>query len=121
MALDKASAEAAAAALMKLTVPNLVEAGGFKGGQVSPTMGAMFFGKLRGCSACHQNALGKGGLSGPELYTASQRLQPDYVYSYIKNPQAIDPHVWMPALGLPEPDLQRLTGYIMQLKAEASQ
>jgi mono/diheme cytochrome c family protein len=84
-------------------------------------MGAMFFGKLRGCSACHQNALGKGGLSGPELYTASQRLQPDYVYSYIKNPQAIDPHVWMPALGLPEPDLQRLTGYIMQLKAEASQ
>jgi mono/diheme cytochrome c family protein len=114
--LSKEDAESVATALMAMTVPGLVEAGAFKGGEVSATMGAMFFGKLRGCSACHQNAVGKGGFSGPELYTASKRLQADFVYSYIKHPQSIDPHVWMPELGLAEPDLQRLTGYVMQLK-----
>lgn len=114
--LDKSSAESAADALMALTVPGLVESGAFKNGEVSPTMGAMFFGKLRGCSACHRDTPTNGGVSGPELYTASQRLQADYIYSYIKHPQTIDPHVWMPDLGLGEADLQRLTGYIMQLK-----
>ncbi len=114
--LDKEKAESVAAALMSLTAPGLVENGAFKNGSVSPTMGAMFFGKLRGCSACHQDAPDKGGLSGPELYSAGRRLQADFVYSYIKHPQIIDPHVWMPDLGLGEADLQRLTGYIMQLK-----
>jgi mono/diheme cytochrome c family protein len=114
--LDKATAESVATALMALKAPGIVEAGAFKGAQVSPMMGAMFFGKLRGCSACHQDAPDKGGLAGPELYSAAKRLQADYVYSYIKQPQAIDPRVWMPDLGLGEADLQRLTGYIMQLQ-----
>lgn len=118
--LDKDKAESVATALMALTVPGIVESGAFQGGEVSPTMGAMFFGKLRGCSACHQDAPDKGGLSGPELYSAAQRLQADYVYSYIKHPQTIDPHVWMPDLGSGEADLQRLTGYIMQLKGESA-
>jgi mono/diheme cytochrome c family protein len=119
--LDKAAAESAATALMALVTPGLVEAGGFKNGPVSATMGKMFFGKLRGCSACHQDAVDKGGFSAPELYDAGQRLQADYVYSYIKQPQAFDPHVWMPNLGLGEADLQRITGYIMQLKEGVAQ
>src|SRR3546814_11919710 len=75
----------------------------------------MFFNKLRGCSACHQSKPDVGGRSGPELYTAAARLQPDYIYSYMKHPQQIDPLVWMPDLSLSEPDAQRLTGYIMML------
>lgn len=114
--LDKDDAEAAATKLMALKTPNLVEEGGFQNAVVSEMMGAMFFGKLRGCAACHQDAPDHGGMSGPELYSAHKRLQADYVYSYIKHPQTIDPHVWMPDLGLTEVDLQRLTGYIMQLK-----
>lgn len=51
--LDKASAEAAADALMKLSVPGLVEAGVFKNAPVTPTMGAMFFGKLREIGRAH--------------------------------------------------------------------
>ncbi|WP_296895322.1 c-type cytochrome [Thiobacillus sp.] len=118
MKLSKADAEAAAEALMALTGPaDLVSKGAFKGEKVSMSMGAMFFNKLRGCAACHQAKPGTGGSSGPELYTAGERLQPDYIYSYIKNPQAIDPHIWMPTLNLAEPDLQRLTGYILQLSA----
>lgn len=114
--LDAASADSVATALMNLTVPGIVESGAYKGATVSATMGGMFFGKLRGCGACHQDAAGKGGVSGPELYTAHRRLQADYVYSFIKQPQAISPHVWMPDNGLADGDLQRLTGYLMQMK-----
>jgi mono/diheme cytochrome c family protein len=114
--LSKADAEAAAEALMALTGPaDLVNRGAFKGEKVSMSMGGMFFGKLRGCGACHMAKPGTGGSSGAELYTASERLQGDYIYSYIKNPQKFDPHIWMPTLNLAEPDLQRLTGYILQL------
>lgn len=116
--LGQADAEAVADALMALSGPaDLVSKGAFKGDKVSMSMGAMFFNKLRGCAACHQAKPGTGGSSGPELYTAGERLQADYIYSYIKNPQAIDPHIWMPTLNLAEPDLQRLTGYILQLSA----
>ncbi|MBK6656768.1 MAG: c-type cytochrome [Proteobacteria bacterium] len=117
--LDHESAEAVADALLALRVPGLVESGAYKGAAVSATIGSMFFGKLRGCAACHEDAPGKGGVSGPELHTASTRLNADYVYSYIKRPQAFDPHVWMPDAGLGESDLQRLTGYLMQLKSGA--
>lgn len=117
--LAKPEAEAAASALMALAgPPGLVEKNAFKGEKVSATMGAMFFGKLRGCGACHSAKPGSGGASGPELYTAGERLQADYLYSYIKNPQKFDPHIWMPTLNLAEPDLQRLTGYIVQLSAK---
>jgi len=117
--LAKPEADAAASALMALAGPaGLVDKNAFKGEKVSATMGAMFFGKLRGCGACHMAKPGYGGASGPELFTAGERLQPDYVYSYIKNPQKFDPHIWMPTLNLAEPDLQRLTGYILQLSAK---
>ena len=116
--LSKSDAEAAAEALMTLTGPaGLVDKGAFKGEKVSMGMGSMFFGKLRGCGACHMAKSGTGGRSAPELYTAGERLQADYVYSYIKTPQKFDPHIWMPTLNLAEPDLQRLTGYILQLSA----
>jgi mono/diheme cytochrome c family protein len=117
--LSAQDASAVADELMKLTgPPNLVEKGAFKGAPVSKTMGEMFFGKLRGCGACHQAKPGTGGFSGPELYDAGARLQPDYIYAYIKDPQKIDPHVWMPTLPLSEADLQRLTGYLVQLGTE---
>jgi mono/diheme cytochrome c family protein len=120
--LSTAAATAAAEALMALKAPpELIEPGIFKGGKVSASMGAMFFNKLRGCSACHQSAPDVGGRSGPELYTAGARLQPDYIYSYMRHPQKIDPLVWMPDLNLSEPDAQRLTGYVLLLDKARSQ
>lgn len=81
-------------------------------------MGRLFFKKLRGCAACHQDGAGEGGRSGPQLYTAGKRLTPEYVYSYMKNPQKFDPGVWMPDLGLNETDLKRLTAYVLSLSEE---
>lgn len=121
MQLSSADAKAVAAYLMTLKAADgLIETGAYKGAAVSPSMGGMFFNKLRGCGACHAAKPGAGGASGPELHTAGERLQPDYVYSYIKNPQGFDPGVWMPRLSLSEPDLQRLTGYIVQLNSKGA-
>ena len=115
--LSAEQAQAVAGALMELKGPaGLVEKKAFKGQKVPSAMGAMFFGKLRGCSACHSVQPGDGGASGPELGTAGDRLQGDFVLSYIKDPQKFDPKIWMPKQELSEQDLQRLTGYLMQMK-----
>ena len=57
-------------------------------------------------------------MSAPELTDAGKRLQPDFIASYMKNPQKIDPHIWMPALKITDRDIERLTGYIIQLSSE---
>lgn len=117
--LTAEEAQAAANALMTLTGPaGLVEKGAFKNQKVTAAMGAMYFNKLRGCAACHMTAPGKGGLSGPEMAVAGARLQPDFIYSYIKDPQKIDKSIWMPKLDISEADLQKLTSYIVQLSAK---
>jgi len=116
--LDAAAAEAVADALLALKPEGLVESGLYKGQAPNMRMGALAFTKLRGCSACHQGEGGQGGLSGPELTDAGKRLQPDFIASYIQNPQTIDPHVWMPVLKMTDQDIQRLTGYLIQLGKE---
>lgn len=117
--LSKDDANAAADALMALKGPEgLVEAGLFKDEKPNLRMGEMAFVKLRGCSACHQGKGGEGGMSGPALTDAGKRLQPDFIASYVKNAQKIDPHVWMPAQNVTDQDVQRLTAYIVQLSSE---
>lgn len=44
------------------------------------------FEKILGCGSCHQAQPGQGGLSGPELYTASERLNPKWTASFIAEP-----------------------------------
>ena len=114
--LNAEDAAAVAEVLMSYGVDDgLVERGAFK--QAPPNaMAALLFNKLRGCASCHSGKPGAGGMSGPELYTAGARLQPDYVVEYIRNPQKFDPHVWMPKLDLNEADVQKLAGYLLTLK-----
>jgi mono/diheme cytochrome c family protein len=118
LAVDAATAGKLADVLMTLKGDGVVAAGAAKTEGANLTMGKMAFGKLRGCVSCHQEKPGQGGLSGPELYDAGLRLQPDFVYAYIKDPQAIDRFIWMPRLGLSDQDMQRITAYIQSLKAE---
>ena len=118
-AVDAATAARLADQLMLLKSGGLVPEGAFKPEAANMTMGKLAFSKLRGCVACHQDASGAGGLSGPQLYDARQRLRADYVIAYTKNPQQFDPHVWMPTLTLSDPDLQRITGYVVSLGKES--
>lgn len=113
-AVDAAKAAALADALMQLK-SGQVTAGSFNGQGVNMQMGALAFSKLRGCASCHQDKPGSGGLSGPSLAEAGARLNPDFVFAYVKDPQAFDAHVWMPRTALSDQDLQRLTAYVASL------
>lgn len=118
MKLSKDDAALATGALMALKAESgLIEEGAYKGGSVNVKLSAMLFGKLRGCTSCHAAKSTDGVASGPELYDGGDRLQPDFVLAYMKNPQKFDPHVWMPNLNLTDADLQKLTGYISTLKS----
>ncbi len=115
--LSAADAALAADALMALKADGLVEKGAFKNEPVNASMAAMLLSKLRGCTSCHAAKPGSGGSSGPELYTAGDRLQPDFVVAYINDPHKFDPHVWMPRLGLKDADVQKLAGYLATFKS----
>lgn len=113
--LSAADAATAADLLMALKAEGLVTPGGFKN-EPPNSMASMLFSKLRGCTSCHTAKPGGSPTSGPELYTAGDRLQPDFVLAFTKDPQKFDAHTWMPSLGLTDADLQKITGYIATLK-----
>ncbi|MDH5527993.1 MAG: c-type cytochrome [Nitrospirota bacterium] len=81
-------------------------------------MGDMLFDKFKGCIACHQSGKDYGGFSGPELYTAADRLNPRFIYSYMQNPQAWDPKIWMPNMNLAAADLNKLVRYLQMIAEE---
>src|SRR3546814_8927153 len=72
--VDAATAEKLADALLLLK-SGLVPEGAYKPEAANMTMGKLAFGKLRGCVACHQDAQGQGGLSGPRSEEHTSELQ----------------------------------------------
>lgn len=119
MPLREQDAVVAAKALMTLRAgDDLVNPGEYKEGTISMSMGEMMFDKFRGCLACHQIESQYGGRSGPEVYTAAKRLQPDWMISYMRNPQAWDPRSFMPNRHLTDADLQKLVHYMRVLAEE---
>jgi mono/diheme cytochrome c family protein len=119
-ALSKADAAAVAAELMKLRPhDDLIAKEKIEPGSVSKQMGEMAFDKFLGCMACHQVEPDYGGFSGPELYTAARRLQPEYIASFIRSPQAWDPKIWMPNKHVTDGNIQKLVHYLQVLSAEA--
>lgn len=114
--LSKEDAEAVAMQMMKLTAPaDIVEPGMYKPGSASAEDGASMFITRRGCGACHMWAMGKGGRSSAELYTAGERMKADYIASYIDNPQKFDVGAWMPRQMLTNSEIQKFTAFIMSL------
>jgi mono/diheme cytochrome c family protein len=64
------------------------------------------------CLGCHR--LGdRGGKIGPELTSAGLRLQPDYLFGIIKNPQAVVPHSVMPKVSIPDPTAQLIANFLL--------
>jgi len=117
--LGEADAKAVAGALMKLTArSDLIKQGDYQPGSIALAMGEMLFDKFRGCLACHEIEAGYGGLSGPEVYTAAQRLQEDWLVSFLRNPQAWEPKTFMPNKHLSDIDVQKLVHYLRALGAE---
>ena len=117
MKLSKEDAAEAAKALMTLKTNEVAMTKDVPDGPAS-FMGEMYFDKLSGCLACHQIEPGYGGYSGPELYTAKDRLTRDFVFSFIKNPELFNPKSIMPNKELSEKALQEVTAFIMTLETE---
>lgn len=77
------------------------------------------FTKQLPCIACHTTKLGKrtrGGISGPDLTHAGSRLNPDWVYARIENPQYWDPKTWMPKFELSHKKRELLAQFISSMK-----
>ncbi|WP_271272401.1 c-type cytochrome [Aliamphritea hakodatensis] len=97
---------------------DLISEGEYTPKKVSRKMGAMNFGKFKGCRTCHRDEAGYGGVSGPELYTAYQRLQPDYIAAYIRDPQRWDARSLMPDKHLSDKEIHKLINYLKVIGAE---
>ncbi len=120
-ALSKAEATSVAAELMKMrSHDNLISKEKIEPGTISKQMGEMAFDKFLGCMACHLIEPEYGGLSGPELYTAAKRLQPQYMASFIRSPQAWEPKSMMPNKNLSDANIQKVVHYLESLSKEAA-
>ena len=114
--LNEDEAELAVEFLMSLRPHNdLLEASGYSAGETAMRMAMLHFRRFNACSACHRDEDGNGGISGPELYTAGDRLQPQFLASFIADPTAWDPHTAMPASGLNPGAVHRLADYLIMI------
>lgn len=117
--LSAEEARAAADYLMTLSAKaDLVAKVDYTPKPISKRMGMLNFGKFKGCSSCHSDEPGYGGVSGPELHTAYNRLQAEFLFSYIQNPQAWEPHSLMPNQHLKEDEVQKLVDYLKVIAEE---
>ncbi len=119
VSLSAKEAKAVAKLLMTFkTNSKLINPGEYKDGGISLQLGDLLFEKFRGCIGCHRTSPEFGGLSGPEVYTVAKRLQNDYMISYMRDPQAWDPLIFMPNKHLKEVDLQKFVRYFNALSKE---
>lgn len=81
-------------------------------------MGEMSFDKFYGCMACHEIEPGYGGQSGPEVYTAGRRLTPEFMMSFITDPQAWNPKGLMPNKHVPAANIPKLVNFMLDLAKE---
>lgn len=117
--LDAAEAKLVAEKLMKYRAKTeLIKAGAYKPGKISLSAGERLFIKFRGCSGCHLIEPRYGGVSGPEVYTVANRLQEDYMMSFMQDPQAWTSHSLMPKRYLKNKDLQNFIHYFKALAKE---
>jgi len=79
-------------------------------------LGKRLYTDTYGCNGCH-SLNNVGGLVGPVLDRAGFRLNPTWIYRWIRNPQAMKKHTRMPNLGASDADARSLTYYLGTLRA----
>ncbi len=117
IALEQGEAQIVSDYLMSLVAyPQLTPDLDYTPAKVTMMLARKDFRKFKGCSGCHRDEPDFGGVTGPELYTAMDRLQPSYIVSYISDPIAWDPHTLMPRKNLNEASILKLMNYLNEIK-----
>ncbi len=89
---------------------------GYKGDELE---GKKLFSRKLACIACHRIE-GKGGMVGPDLTRARERLKPQWLRLWLKDPRSFLPRVRMPDFGLSDEEIASLAGYILARKSDAA-
>ncbi|MBI4596036.1 MAG: c-type cytochrome [Candidatus Tectomicrobia bacterium] len=82
--------------------------------QQSLKLGKKLFTRKYGCISCHQ-VENKGGKVGPEVSRLGKRLDGDWIYAYLKNPQLLIKGAMMPNYALTDEEARALTEYLLNL------
>jgi len=118
---DPERAEAVTEYLMTLDDPSMKSGVIQAGKKFSKRKALRLFRKQLPCIGCHTVRWGKrvmGGVSGPNLADAGNRLNPDWVYARIENPQHWDPKTWMPRALDPFYQLHEVAGQARSREAQ---
>lgn len=83
--------------------------------------GRLLFDKKQGCYGCHSITKGgsvAGGLTGPTLVGAGERLQPDWIYAYFVNPKVFKPVKDMPVYAgiFTDAEMKTIAEYVSSFK-----
>lgn len=70
-----------------------------------------------GCLGCH-TVDGKDEGFGPDLSRAGEKMNPEWIYAWIKDPKKYWPETVMPNLRVPDEDARLLAAYLASLKKE---
>ncbi len=81
--------------------------------------GRVLFVDKYACDACHQTGGQGGGIVGPNLSEVAGRLRPEWMFFWLKNPQAIRSDSPMPNFGISDSEIVSLSAYILSLGKEA--
>lgn len=85
----------------------------------STSIALRLFTKQYPCNGCHMVKIRDketGGVSAPSLTNAGERLNSDWVYARIENPQYWDPKTWMPKIDLSHDKRETLTLFVVSPK-----
>jgi mono/diheme cytochrome c family protein len=81
-----------------------------------PTAGASLYGESF-CASCHavQNAAGNlvGGNIGPELTRVGNKVRPEWLQSWLRNPRVYDPSTGMPHYRFDDAQVTTLSGFLL--------
>ena len=84
------------------------------------SQGKILFERNFGCISCHRalNLVGKirGGVSGSSMVDSGLRLNPDWVFNWLKNPQKFFSESGMPLYDLNEETTVLITKYILSIR-----
>jgi len=81
----------------------------------------LFYSKY-GCQSCHiVDSKADKGYVGPTLTQVGSRLNPAWIYHWLKNPQALRPGTTEPNRGMSDEDARALTAFLIMQKGTAKQ